>query len=205
MEAPPERRTSAASPSTILNLRTPVHMDEALKMREQLAREWSNSGVRPTNEDVVLRAVARAVVETGASRRHDDHVGLRVLNGTDHSVGVYAFGGGASRPFREAVSELAALVEACGPGIAHAQCTVTSLAAFGIDDSVPELGRGQALAFSMGAVRPLPVVEGERLGQTQVLTLTLAYDARVVPEAAAARVLARVRDLVEAPYALLVA
>jgi len=204
-ETPPERRASAAAPSTILNLRATVHMDEALKMREQLTREWSGSGVRPTNEDVVLRAVARAVVEAGLARRHDDHVGLRVLKGPDQAAPIYVFAGGASRPFREAVGDLAALVEESGPGIDHAQCTVTSLEAFGIDDSLPEPGRDQPLAMSMGAIRRLPVVDGERLGQTHVLTLTLAYDARVVGEAAAARLLARVRDLVEAPYALLVA
>jgi pyruvate/2-oxoglutarate dehydrogenase complex dihydrolipoamide acyltransferase (E2) component len=57
----------------------------------------------------------------------------------------------------------------------------------------------------MGAVRSVPEFDGEHLARARVMTLTLAYDGRLIPEAAAAHLLARVRDLVEAPYALLVA
>lgn len=200
--ATPQRRSRGGPVVAVpLSMRTTVRMSEALAVSKQLAREWGDGTAHPRAEDIVLRAVARAIEETG--RWKTRAVGLRRIDGEEEAI--HAVRRLARVPFRSGVEELARLVagkaEPTGPVI----CTLTSVADFGIEESTPRLGGSQACAFSLGAIRVSPEVAGDRVRGAPVATLTLAYDAAVVADGAAARMLARVRDLVEAPYALLIA
>jgi pyruvate/2-oxoglutarate dehydrogenase complex dihydrolipoamide acyltransferase (E2) component len=180
--------------------RATIDVTEALKMRDQLTREWLGSNIRPTEEDIVLRAVARALHESAAFRRRNDVVGVRPLAGSSRSVLVLA--DAATRPFRDAVASLAALRTTPGSDL-RGICTLTNYGAFGLDDAMPALVPGQLLAFAMGSVRLVPVFRGDQPMRASVLALTLTYDSNTLPEGAAARLLSRVCELVEAPYALL--
>jgi pyruvate/2-oxoglutarate dehydrogenase complex dihydrolipoamide acyltransferase (E2) component len=82
-------------------------------------------------------------------------------------------------------------------------CTLTDFGDLALDDAVAALPGGQPLAFAMGVVRDVPRFEGDRVRRVSELMLTLSYDSDAMPEGAAARLLSRVRELVEAPYALL--
>lgn len=199
LESALERRGEYA-PGPPLFLRTAVEFGEAIKMRDQLTREWLGSNIRPLNEDIVLRAIARALHESAAFRRRTDVVGLRPLAGATRTVHLLA--DAATRPFRDAVASLAALRETAGADM-PCVCTLTSFADFDLDEAVPALPNGQPLAFAIGSVQDVARYRGAELYRATVLTLTLAYDSDAMPDGAAARLLARVRELVEAPYALL--
>jgi pyruvate/2-oxoglutarate dehydrogenase complex dihydrolipoamide acyltransferase (E2) component len=187
-------------PGAPLFMRVAVDVSEATKMREQLTREWWGSNIRPTDQDVVLRAVARALHESAAFRRRTDVVGLRPLAGSTRTVHLLA--DAATRPFRDAVASLAALRETPGADM-PCLCTLTDFGDLALDDAVAALPGGQPLAFAMGVVRDVPRFEGDRVRRVSELMLTLSYDSDAMPEGAAARLLSRVRELVEAPYALL--
>ena len=183
-----------------LHMRVAIDIGEAARMCDQLTREWWGSNVRPSDQDVVLRAIARALHESAHFRRRTDVVGLRPLSGTSRSVHLLA--DAATRPFRDAVASLTALRETPGADI-PCPCTLTDFGALGLDEAVASLPPGQMLAFAMGVVRDVPRYQGDALRRTTELILTLSYDSGAMPEGAAARVLSRVRELVEAPYALL--
>lgn len=196
---PGERRADYV-PGPTLFLRVGVDAGEAAKMRDQLTREWWGSNVRPTDEDIVLRAIARALHESAAFRRRTDVVGMRPLTGNARTV--HLLGDAATRPFRDAVASLASLRETAGADV-QCMCTLTSFAELDLDEATPALPNGQPLAFAMGAVRDVARYRGDKPYRAQVMMLTLAYDSDAMPDGAAARLLSRVRELVEAPYALL--
>ncbi|MEX0782728.1 MAG: lipoyl domain-containing protein [Dehalococcoidia bacterium] len=187
-------------PGSPLFLRVAIDVTEATKMREQLTREWWGSNVRPLDQDIILRAIARALHESAAFRRRTDVVGVRPLSGTSRTV--HLLGDAATRPFRDAVASMAALRETLGAEM-PCLCTLTDLGDLGLDDGMPALPGGQPLAFAMGAVRDVARFEGDKPRRASELILTLSYDSDAMPEGAAARLLSRVRELVEAPYALL--
>lgn len=176
-------------------VRVRADLREVHKMRAQLAREWKP--VEPRDEDVVVRAVARVLAEADLS----DSIALIVpeRDGMRSSVVAEA----SSTPFRTAVEALAAGWEA--PFEDDHAFDVVSFGEWGIDEGAPELRDGRPLALSVGAVRAWAIVEGDQVVPAPVVTLTLAYDGWTVTAGQAAWFLARVRELLEAPYALLAA
>lgn len=61
----------------------------------------------------------------------------------------------------------------------------------------PMISSGQAAAVTAGAVREIPIMRDQRVVPGRVLTLTLACDHRILYGAAAARFLARMKELIE--------
>lgn len=173
-----------------------VKMAEARKMREQLSREWKDARP-PENEDILLRAVARAAAEQQALDGIGDTAGL--LLPAAASQPVICVSSAARGPFRERVQTLAEGRHQASQ--ADAAFTVTSFAGFNIDSGTPVLPDGHPFAVAAGAMRA--VFESEGLPFTPVLTLTLSYDPGRLSVGEAAVLLSRIRELIEAPYALL--
>jgi hypothetical protein len=139
----------------------------------------------PVLEDIIFRALALAVAgaeETGEAG------GLVIAGpGSDSSC---AIADPANHPFRDCL----AAREAGGDApFESAAWVLTSLAAFGITNATPRLDGGRSLAFAIGAA-----------DHTGSANLTVAYDSATWNESSAARLLARARDILEAPYAMLV-
>lgn len=183
------RRAPAA-----LTMQVSVALSEAKKMRDSLTREWRATAVRPSTEDVVLRAAARACrelpfVQTGC-------VALRVLG--DETETLRLISGAASRPFRDAVEWRAE-----DERESAADFILTSFAAIGIEQATPGLGDGDILALGLGCERTEGRWDGDRFVPEVRTTLSLAYDPEQISEGVAARFMGRVRDLVDSPYALL--
>ena len=187
-----------ASPATVPGvqyLRTRVDLREVRKMCAQLAREWQP--VEPRDEDVLVRAAGKALGEFGLP----ESVALVVPERDGRRSSVLS--AAASTPFRAAVEALAAGWSA--PAEGEHGFELVSFAEWGIDEGSPELTAGRPLSLSVGAVRELAVVEGNELVPAPMAVLTLAYDPSAITPGQAAWFLARVRDLLEAPYALLAA
>ncbi len=197
LHAPPA--TAAPTP---LTMRVTVALGDVLKLRERLAHEWAPDGVIPTTEDLVLRALACALADQPALEAHGRAVGLRTLEAD--GVTVQLFPEAASGDLRDAV-EARAVVPSWPASDTHCAATLTSLLDFGIDDSVPALAPGNALALSLGAPRRVSSFRPDGIEVVTVSTVTLAYDSGTVSEGAAATFLAALRDLLESPETLLAA
>ncbi|MFN0145537.1 MAG: biotin/lipoyl-containing protein [Dehalococcoidia bacterium] len=178
-------------------LRVTARMAEVRKMQVQLRREWQPATVASGDLDIAVRALARATMESPALRALGDDVGVVLLEPDGEPIVVLE--GASGGPFRAQVERLDERRATREPG----QCayTVTSFGPLGIDDGTPPLPGGHPFALAIGATRS--VFDAESGTPTPVLTLTLAYSAEQITVAQAAMLLAHVRDLMEAPHALL--
>jgi pyruvate dehydrogenase E2 component (dihydrolipoamide acetyltransferase) len=80
--------------------------------------------------------------------------------------------------------------------------TVSNLGMFGMTAITPIINVPQAAILGVGAMRPvLERVDGEIVDRT-LMTLTLSCDHRILYGADAARFLAHIRDLLQAPLRL---
>ncbi len=77
--------------------------------------------------------------------------------------------------------------------------TVSNLGVFGLEGSISIINPPQAMIFTTGAVREVPVVENGRLAVGQRMKATLSCDHRAVDGAAGALFLADVKNVLEHP------
>ena len=83
--------------------------------------------------------------------------------------------------------------------------TITNLGAFEVDGFTPIINQPQAAILGVGRIVPRPAaVEGEVVLREHV-TLSLSFDHRIADGGPAARFLQRIKQLVERPFALLLA
>ena len=188
----------AAASASVLFIRVTADLAECHKMCEQLAKEWDAAGIVPRIDDIVVRALARALRELPAF----DYTGTIALRSLTPEAGTFrVLDHAGSRPFRDAVAALAG--QSAEDAASDCDCVVTSFTALGIEDATPRLDRGRPFALAIGATRKVVTLVGDRLLQRPVASLVVAYDAAIIEDCPAARLVARVRELIESPYALL--
>ena len=84
--------------------------------------------------------------------------------------------------------------------------TITNLGMFDIDGFTPIINLPEAAILGVGRIAKKPVVMADdKIVARQMMTLSLSFDHRVVDGAPAAKFLQRVKQLIERPFALLVA
>jgi pyruvate dehydrogenase E2 component (dihydrolipoamide acetyltransferase) len=86
----------------------------------------------------------------------------------------------------------------------EATFTVSTLGMFGVDSFTPIVNAPQAGILGVNRLRDDVAWEGSTPVKRQVMRLSLTWDHRLLDGAPAAQFLAEVRDLLEAPYRLLV-
>ena len=161
-----------------------VDVTEAARLATVCEREWRDSP-SPAIEDVVFRAIALALRE----RSGEDAIGAMVIAKTASDVSS-ALTAPAAVPFREAIARRHGGGDAA---FESASWVLVSVARHGVSSCTPRLGHGHGLAFALGAA--------DASGRA---ALTVAFDGVGWSESSAARLLARIRELFESPYAMLI-
>lgn len=185
----PEARFSAiaaeaAAEGQVLTMEVRMDASEAVRAVRVLAREWRELTLTPGVEDLVLRAFATALAEAGFEA---SPAGLTVVAlASDHAV---AIADAEARGFRDAVHARAAGGDESAE---RAAWTLMSFRECGIRAAEPALASGHSVAAAMGAI-----------DEGSAMSVTMAYDSSRLGQGEAARLLARVRTLVEEPYGLL--
>jgi pyruvate dehydrogenase E2 component (dihydrolipoamide acetyltransferase) len=215
-------RRMAESKATVPHfaLAMDVDMEECAKLRAQLKRHAAEAV--PTYNDMVVKAAALALREhpRANSSYRDGRLQLhsRVNVGVAVSVeGEAPVGGALVVPTvfdadLKALGEIAREARALAakvregtitpPELGGGTFTVSNLGMYGIASFTAIVNPPQAAILSVGAVAPRAVAcEGEIVAR-QTMTVTLACDHRILYGADAARFLARIRELLEAPAAL---
>jgi pyruvate dehydrogenase E2 component (dihydrolipoamide acetyltransferase) len=77
--------------------------------------------------------------------------------------------------------------------------TVSNFGALGLDDGVPVINYPEAAILGMGSLKPRPVVVDGEVVARPTMSLTCAFDHRIIDGAQAAAFLTELRGLVEAP------
>ena len=77
--------------------------------------------------------------------------------------------------------------------------TVSNFGALGLDEGVPVINYPEAAILGMGSLKPRPVVVDDEVVVRPTMSLTCAFDHRIVDGAAVAAFLRELRELIEAP------
>jgi pyruvate dehydrogenase E2 component (dihydrolipoamide acetyltransferase) len=184
---------------------------------ERCAVLRANERVDATFDDMVLKACALALREhprvNGAYRDGRFELFSRVNVGfvvaADNALLVPTILDADSKPLDQIARETAALAERARTGaitppeLSGGTFTISSLSAYGVRRFTTIVTPPQAAALAVGTVEErVAVVDGQAMVRHQ-LEATLACDHRILYAADAARFIARVRELLEEPSALL--
>ncbi len=213
-----ERMHSSLQEMAQLTLGMSVMMDEAVKLRGQLVQEWAEEGIRPSYTDLVVRAVAKALARHPrlnaciAGNRiellSDVHIGVAVA--LDEGLLVPVVRDAGRLPLKEIAVETARLAAAARAGalgpddLSGGTFAVTALGMHGVEFFTPIINPPNVAILGVGVIRSVTGWEADRPVQRQEMTLSLTIDHRAVDGAPAAAFLGAVRDLLEAPYRMLV-
>ena len=211
-------RRMAESRATIpdFTLRSEVDMEECVNLRAQLAELRPAADALPTYNDMIVRACAVALREHPRANagyrdgRFELHgrvnVGIAVA-AQDALVVPTVFD--ADRKSLMAIARdtrgLAGRVREgviTPPELSGGTFTVSNLGMYGVSSFTAVINPPQAAIMSVGSVAARAVVRDGVLVARHTADLTLACDHRILYGADAARFLARVRELLVAPLAL---
>jgi pyruvate dehydrogenase E2 component (dihydrolipoamide acetyltransferase) len=212
------RMKASLAESAQLTMDMDVVMDDAVRLREQLVAEWEPEGVRPTYTDIVIRAAAKALRvhplmnsvfgESEITLLDEIHIGVAVA--VEEGLVVPVLRNVAERSLKEIAIESAALARKTREGklalddMSGGTFTVTALGMFGVDSFTPILNAPQSGILGVNRIRDDVGWDGDRPVKQKRMRLSLTWDHRALDGAPAARFLGTVRDLLEAPYRLLV-
>jgi pyruvate dehydrogenase E2 component (dihydrolipoamide acetyltransferase) len=213
-----ERMAASAQTTARVTLFTEVDATAFVEVRTRLkaavTEEW---GFAPGYNDLLGLMVARALREytymnarlSGDEIQRLDHVNVGMAVDTERGLlvpvirdadrlGLRAFG----QQFRDMVGR-ARERRSLPDDLSGGTFTITNLGMFDIDLFTPIINLPEAAILGVGRIQSKPVVREGQVVVAQMMTLSLAFDHRLVDGAPAARFLQRIKQLVENPYLLL--
>ena len=204
--------------SAQLSMDMEVLMDDAVKVRTSLVEEWADEGIRPSYTDFVIKAAARALTkhplmnsQFGADEillMGEVNVGMAVALPEGLVVPVIRHVDQMS--LKEVALESSRLALAARDGslglddYAGGTFTVTALGMYGVDSFTPIINEPQSGILGVNRIYEGVEWDGDKPVKTQKMNLSLTWDHRALDGAPAAEFLAEVRDLLAAPWRLLV-
>lgn len=216
-------RSVRQSPHVTLNLS--ADMTEAQRLRAELlpsvekaTRAAGGDGVRLSPTDIIVKAVAGALKEFPHVNAHiegdsltlfdDIHIGLAVSLGEAGLIVpvVRDAGRRGLAEIARARQDLAARARAgkLGPDeITGGTFTITNLGAYGIESFNPIINPPQVAILGVGAIQDAVVARDGAPTVRPMMGLSLSFDHRAMDGAPAAAFLARVREILENPFLLL--
>lgn len=213
-----ERMHASLHEMAQLTMGMEVSMDDAVKLRGQLVDEWASDGIRVSYTDLVIKAVAKAL------RRHpllnatmtatevrllpEIHIGMAVA--LDDGLVVPVIRNADALPLKRLAEESGRLATAARSGklgldeMAGGTFSVTALGTAGVDFFTPVINPPNVAILGVGRIHDAVAWDGDRPVKRQEMTLSLTIDHRAVDGAPGAAFLATVKELLEAPFRLLV-
>ncbi|MEY4136738.1 MAG: Dihydrolipoyllysine-residue acetyltransferase component of pyruvate dehydrogenase complex [Actinomycetota bacterium] len=195
-----------------------VSMDAVVDLRATLKEQYRDLGLQvPSLNDFVVRAASLALRKHPILNSTIVDKEIHLLSHIHMGMAVAVPGGLMVPVIRDAdtlsIFELARvtreLAEDCRAGsisldaLEGGTFAVTSLGTYGVDMFTPVINPGNVGILGVGRLRESGKWEGERFVKTQVLTLSLTFDHRVVDGAPAAEFLQTVNELLARPLVLL--
>ena len=195
-----------------------VTMDAVVDLRGTLKEQYRDLGLQvPSLNDFIVRAASLALRKHPILNSTIVDKEIHLLSHIHMGMAVAVPGGLMVPVSRDAdtlsIFELARitreLAEDCRAGsisldaLEGGTFAVTSLGTYGVDMFTPVINPGNVGILGVGRLREGGKWEGERFVKTQVLTLSLTFDHRVVDGAPAAEFLQTVNELLARPLVLL--
>jgi len=192
-----------------------VDMDPAVALRQQLNAART---AKATYNDLVVKACARGLaafplvnarwaedriqtlrpIDIGVAVALPDGLITPVVRGADRK-GLFAIAAEVKELARRARERRLRPEEYTGSTF-----TVSNLGSFGVTQFTAIINPPESAILAVGAVRRVPVVDGDAIRPGHRMSITMSSDHRVIDGALAAQFLDHVRRLLEAPVALLI-
>jgi pyruvate dehydrogenase E2 component (dihydrolipoamide acetyltransferase) len=214
-----ERLAQSYREAVHVTLEVEADMAEASKLRKQLSAEWEGKhGVKVTFTDLIVKAVAKALVEhpevnssfaEDGIRRHR-RVGVGVAVAVEQGLIVPVVQDADSLPLLEISRKVRQLADTArlgqlGPdNLRGGTFTVTNMGMLGVDHFTPIINTGEGAILGVGRIADRPAVVDGALAIRPIVPLSLSFDHRLIDGASAAVFLARVKQILESPYLILI-
>lgn len=210
---------ASAQSAVHVTLVTEVDMTECVNMRKQILPEIEKThGVRISYTDIIVKAAARAILDrpiVNSSLQGDkiiisDTINIGIATATEGGLMVPVVKNVQSKSIAMICQEIRALAEKARTGKAGSDdvtggtFTITNLGIYGIDSFTPIITPGQSAILAVCRIAEKPVVINGEIKIRSMMNLCLSFDHRVMDGAPAAEYLARLREVLEAPCALLI-
>jgi pyruvate dehydrogenase E2 component (dihydrolipoamide acetyltransferase) len=209
-------RRMAEAKATIpeFTLQTEIDMEACVALRSEL--KSLGQADAPTYNDMCVKACALALRENprangsyrdGRLQLHS-RVNVGVAVAAEETLVVPTVFDADQKSLGEIARETRALAERVRehsitpPELGGGTFTVSNLGMFGVSVFTAIINPPQAAILSVGSLGPHAVVRDGAVRARNTMTVTLACDHRILYGADAARLLARIRELLEAPAAL---
>ena len=212
------RMHASLAGSAQLTMNMSVNMDEAIKMRQQLTREWEPEGIRPTYTDMVVLATAKALMlhpvmnsqylDEGILMQETVNMGIAVA--LEEGLVVPVLHDVQRMSLKDVCIASASLAKTAREGklglddFAEGTFTVSSLGMYRVETFSPILNEPQTGILGVNAITESVRWQGDIPARTMTMNLSLTWDHRVLDGVPAAIFLGVVRDILEQPYRLLV-
>ncbi len=179
-----------------------ANMTNAVKLRQKAKASYTA---------ILLYAVARALREHPTVNsmlveekiRVYEDINLGVAVSTEKGLIVPVIRNVDKKQLTEVSSELEELVRRAREGklskeeLAGGTFTVTNLGMYDVDVFLPIINPPEAAILAAGRIAKKPVVVGEGVNVELVMTLTLAYDHRIIDGAPASLFLRKIKEIIE--------
>ena len=196
-----------------------IDMTEAMSFRAQLNAELAESGVRVSVNDMIIKALAMAIVKypkwntTFHMDRLEGHdsINIGVAIALEAGLIVPALIGVQNMSLIDianASKDLGRRARGDGGTLTQDELTAgtfstSNLGMFGTDTFAAIIVPPQSGILAVGAVKPTPVVQDDEIVVSQMMNATISADHRVGDGAEAAILLNEVKDSLERPLRLI--
>ncbi len=213
-----ERMDNSVHTTARVTLMTEVDATELVAARSRIKakveKEW---GFAPGYNDLLARVVIQALKRfpyMNARLSHETIEILRPINlgmavDTDRGLLVLVIKDAGQKDLRQFGDEFRQFVDHARVGkvlpddLTGGTFTITNLGMYDIDAFTPVINLPEVAILGVGRIAPKPVVIDNAVVVRQMMTLSLAFDHRLVDGAPAARFLQYIKQLVEEPYLML--
>jgi pyruvate dehydrogenase E2 component (dihydrolipoamide acetyltransferase) len=220
MQATIARRMAEAK-STVPEFQVTVEarVDLAVSMRQQL-KDSVPGAEKVTMTDFLVRACALALrkfpevnsswVDGKFQRKRSINIGLAVAPSQGMGLLVPVVHDADLKDIVQISIESRQVIERARAGrpsegdLSGATFSISNLGMYGVDEFTAIINPPEAAILAVGAIKDVPVVQGERIVPAKVMRMTLSVDHRVFYGATAAQFMAEVKRLIENPVTLLV-
>ena len=196
-----------------------ARVDLAVSLRQQL-KDSVPGAEKVTMTDFLVRACALALrkfpevnsswVDGKFQRKRSINIGLAVAPSQGMGLLVPVVHDADLKDIIQISIESRQVIERARAGrpnegdLSGATFSISNLGMYGVDEFTAIINPPEAAIVAVGAIKDVPVVEGERIVPGKVMRMTLSVDHRVFYGATAAQFMAEVKRLIENPVTLLV-
>src|SRR5438105_1967423 len=212
-----KRLAASIGPVPHFFLTTEIDMERAAEARETLNKQLGEEGGKISFNDIIIKAVALALVRHRACNAwfQDDHI--RYWNEVHIGMAVAIEDGLITPVIRNAdtksLSEIGAEARDLAGKARHRRLkpeeytgstfSVSNLGMFDIDQFTAVINPPEAGIVAIGSIVPKAVPDGERVSVRKRLRVTMSCDHRVIDGATGAAFLKTLKQMLENPLAIL--